>query len=141
MFSLFLFLFRNLIMKPVTKTPLNKNDISNLLDMALENKIPWNALGYLLKDTTTYDPKQVIETLLKELEKLHSKMLETDPIHEESLAENVEKERFNEVASIKFDETYKVHNDQVDSNISDFHSIKGKSKTVEDDIKILEMVE
>ena len=53
----------------------------------------------------------------------------------------MEKERFNEMASIKFGETYKVHNDQVDSNISDFHSIKGKSKTVEDDIKILEMVE
>ena len=59
------------MMKTIAKKPLNKNDISNLIDMALENKMPWNALAYLLKDTTTYDPKQVIETLLKALEKLH----------------------------------------------------------------------
>ena len=131
-------------MNTIAKTPLNNVDIRNLIDLALENKMPWNALAYLLKDTTTYDPKQVIENLLKALEELHLKTLETDPNYKESLAdetENVAEERLNEETSSNFIEANKVYNDQVDSIISDFHSIKGKSKTVEDDIKILEMVE
>ena len=63
-------------MKPIAKKSLTKNDITNLIDMALENKIPWNSLAHLLKDVTTYDPKQVIDTLLKVLEELHLKTQE-----------------------------------------------------------------
>ena len=62
------------MMNTIAKTPLNNVDIHNLIDLALEKKMPWNALAYLLKDTTTYDPKQVIENLLMALEKLHLKL-------------------------------------------------------------------
>ena len=65
-------------MKSIAKTPLNQDDISHLIDMALENKMSWNALANLLKDQTTYDPKQVIDTLLKALEKIHLKTPEDD---------------------------------------------------------------
>ena len=66
------------MMESIAKTPLNKKEITNLIDMALENKMSWIALANLLKDLFTYDPKQVIDTLLKALEKLHLKMLEKD---------------------------------------------------------------
>ena len=64
-------------MKPTGKTPLNKNDVSHLIDMALGNKMPWSTLASLLKDISPYDSKEVIiESLLKALEKLHLKLEE-----------------------------------------------------------------
>ena len=62
-------------MNPIRKKPLNKNDVSHLIDMALGNKMPWNTLASLLKDIVPYDSKEVIvESLLTALEKLHMKL-------------------------------------------------------------------
>ena len=118
------------MMKPVRKTPFNKVDISNLIEMALENKMSWNALANLLKDTTTFDPEKVVEILLKALEKLHLKMQEKDDNYEESLLEGKENIDTNKVGHL-----------EVDSSIGDHHSIKDKSETVEDDIEVLDVVE
>ena len=64
-------------MNPIGKKPLNKNDVSHLIDMALGNKMPWSTLASLLKDITPYDSKEVIiDTLLTALEKLHMKLAE-----------------------------------------------------------------
>ena len=61
-------------MKSIAKTPLNKKEINNLIDMALENKLSWKALAHLLKDITSYDPKTAVVALLNTLEKLCSKV-------------------------------------------------------------------
>ena len=62
-------------MKPICKNPLNKTDVSHLIDMALGNKMPWKTLASLLKDITPYDSKEVIiDTLLAALEKLNLKL-------------------------------------------------------------------
>ena len=130
-------------MKTITKTPLNKVDISNLIDLALENKMPWNVLAYILKDTTSYDPKQVIENLLKALENLHSKMLEKDHNYEKAIPdekENVEEERFNEEALLEAFETNKVDHVEIDSSIEDHRSMKD-FEAFEDDSEALEIVD
>ena len=49
-----------------------------MIDLALENKMSWNALAYLLKDITSYDAEAVVVSLLKALEKLHFKTQEKD---------------------------------------------------------------
>ena len=112
-------------MKTVAKTPLNKNDISHLIDMALEDKMPWNVLVYLLKDTTTYDPKQVIETLLKALKKLHLKTLDNnhDYTNNSLPDDEIEEDRFPEKTSLKVIEESKSVRD-----LDDVHSSTVKSQ-------------
>ena len=118
------------MMKSIAKTPLNQDDISHLIDMALENKMPWNALANLLKDQTTYDPKQIIDTLLKALEKIHLKTLEDDDEYtNNSLPDDMEdgeEERFHEKASLEVIGDTKIVRDlvDVDSIIEDDNSVK-----------------
>ena len=90
-------------MKAIAKVPWNENDvrvISHLIDMTLESKMAWDTLANLLKDLTTYDPKQVIDTLLMALEKIHSKLIEkelADSLPNPDDVEHVEREGFTEV--------------------------------------------
>ena len=140
------------MMKPVGKTPLNKDDISNLIEMALQNKISWKALANILKDTTSFDPKKVVETLLKALEKLHLKMQEKDCDYEqqkddsfpdEDDKEDLEDEGLNDETSIEWNgENEVVGSDRivvVDSSIAIDQSIKEyNGKTMEDGNEFLE---
>ena len=115
--------------------------------MALENKMSWNALAYLLKDITTYDPKTVVVALLNTLEKLHLKMVEKDV---EDLLPNAdykehEDEGINMEASIDYMEENQIVEDHVDvtSSIEDNnHIYEDKIETMvnENDIEVLEVV-
>ena len=104
------YIFRPSIMKSIAKTPLNQDDISHLIDMALENKMPWNALANLLKDVITYDPKQVIDTLLKALEKLHLKILK----YNHDVLRDDKEEAFIEKTSTEFIGENKIARDHVE---------------------------
>ena len=137
------------MMKPVGKAPLNKDDISNLIEMALENKISWKALANLLNDTTTFDPEKVVETLLKALEKLHLKMQEKDCDYEdednsdpdEDDKKDMEEEGIDDEKSIEWTgENDVIGSDRivvVDSSIAIYQSIK-EYKSMETDIEFLE---
>ena len=132
-------------MMTIAKTPLNKHDITHLIDMTLENKMPWITLENLLKDLATYDPKQVIETLLKALKKLHLKMLKNDYDYTNNSFQDVyiEGERFSEKTSFEvIGETKSVRDlDEVHSSIGDDNSVNEDiTESVEDDIEILEVV-
>ena len=128
-------------MEPIAKTPLDKNDISNLIDMALKNKMPWNTLAYLLNEIITYDPKQVVETLLEELKNLHRKMME---IHYDSLP--------NAKANVDGIEALKVNGKEIiqegnaidlETEIDDKEDSPNSSLEigiVDDDIEFLEVV-
>ena len=139
------------MMKPVGKTPLNKDDISNLIEMALQNKISWKALANILKDTTSFDPKKVVETLLKALEKLHLKTLEKycdyehkdNSVPDEDDKEDMEEEGIDDKISIEWNgENEVVGSDRivvVDSSIAIDQSIKEyNGKTMEDGNEFLE---
>ena len=133
------------MMMTIAKTPLNKHDITHLIDMTLENKMPWISLENLLKDLTTYDPKQVIETLLKALKKLHLKTLDNnhDYTNNSLPDDEIEKERFPEKTSLEvIGETKSVTDlDEVHSSIGDDNSVNEDiTESVEDDIEILEVV-
>ena len=117
--------------------------------MTLENKMPWITLENLLKDLTTYDPKQVIETLLKALKKLHLKILKNNQDYTiNSLPgvddiEGAEEERFHEKTSLEvIGETKIVRDlDEEYSSIGDNNSVNEDiTESVEDDIEILEVV-
>ena len=64
-------------------------DFCYLIDMALQNKMPWNSLASLLKDLTPNleDSHEVIAILLKKLQTLHMQALEKD--NQENLVGNV----------------------------------------------------
>lgn len=49
-------------------------DFKHFINLALLNKLPWDSLVFVLKDwsTTLEESKEVIEVLVKELQKLHS---------------------------------------------------------------------
>ena len=48
-------------------------DFKHFINLALLNKLPWDSLVFVLKDwsTTLEESKEVIEVLVKELQKLH----------------------------------------------------------------------
>ena len=51
-----------------------KNDFSHFITMALQNRMPWNILSFLLKRLapTLNETREIISILLKELETLQS---------------------------------------------------------------------
>ena len=106
-------------MESIATTRLNKKEITNLIDMALESKMSWSALAYLLRDITTYDPETVVVTLLKALEKLYLNTLRKDI--EDSLpnaddTENNEDQDFTEATSIEYIEENKIFEENEDNN-------------------------
>ena len=97
--------------------------------MALEDKMPWNTLAHLLKDITIYDPKQVIDTLLKALEKIQLKMQENNHDYENN---SLLYEDDSEETSI---EANKVDQVVIDPSTEDV--VKENDR---DDIEFLELV-
>ena len=141
-------------MKAIANVPWNENDvrvISHLIDMTLENKMAWDTLANLLKDLTTYDSKQVIDTLLKALEKLHLKTLPNNHDYSKNslpdvdYSEDIEDGRFNEESTAEcIGENTIVRAPayvEMDSIIRNDDSVnEAKAELVEDDIELLELV-
>ena len=129
------------MMKTIAKKPLNQNDISYLIDMTLENKMSWIALANLLKDLFTYDPKQVIDTLLKALERMHLKMLEKesdDSLQNVDDTEDVEKERFYKVKSIKLNGGTEVATENTaETNEDHIETLEVTKETVEEELPVV----
>ena len=135
-------------MKQIGKTPLNKNDVSHLIDMALGNKMPWNTLASLLKDITPYDSKEVIiEILLKALEKLHLKLADMSVTYfeEESNETSIELNEENEVVTNDDVE----HSEKDSSADNSLNAPQNKTKendyivkleTIDDDIEVLDIM-
>ena len=63
-------------------------DFCYLIDMALQNKIPWKSLGSFLMELdimqSLEDSRQVMTILLEKLETLHFKLLNKEKLHEEN---------------------------------------------------------
>ena len=128
-------------MKTIAKKPLNQNDISYLIDMTLENKMSWIALASLLKDLFTYDPKQVIDTLLKALERMHLKMLEKesdDSLQNVNDTEDVEKERFIKETSIELNGGTEVATENTaEINEDHIETLEVTEETVEEELPVV----
>ena len=70
-------------MEEESNNTLNKvtiNDFCYLIDMALQNKIPWKSFSSFLMDITQSleDSKQVMKILLEKLEALHFKLIKKE---------------------------------------------------------------
>ena len=63
-----------------------KVDFRYFISLALQNKLGWQSLPSILSDftPTLQDSKEVIEVLLKELEKLHSELSRTRKVSDET---------------------------------------------------------
>ena len=63
-----------------------KVDFRYFISLALNNKLAWQSLPSILSDftPTVEDSKEVIEVLLKELEKLHSELSRTRNVSDET---------------------------------------------------------
>ena len=80
---IFLFSRLKITMESISSYSLIKStttDFCYLIDMALQNKMPWNSLASLLKDLTPNleDSHEVIAILLKKLQTLHLQTLEKE---------------------------------------------------------------
>ena len=128
-------------MKNIAKKPLNQNDICYLIDMTLESKMSWIALASLLKDLFTYDPKQVIDTLLKALERMHLKMLEResdDSLQNVDDTEDVEKERFYKETSIDLNGGTEVALENTGETIeNNIETLEVTKESVEEDLPVV----
>ena len=63
-----------------------KVDFRYFISLALKNKLAWQSLPSILSDftPTLEDSKEVIEVLIKELEKLHSELSRTRKVSNET---------------------------------------------------------
>ena len=136
-------------MKPISKKPLNKNDVSHLIDMALGNKMPWSTLTSLLKDITPYDSKEVIiESLLQALEKLHLKLAKmSSSDFEDELFNNETSNELNEESEAVFNDDFEQLKKATADNSLNTPQDKTKAndyvvmlETVDDDIEVLEVM-
>ena len=78
----FFFLFSAVPVQIMSSRNSKNEDFKTLIDMALQNKFSWKALGNLLKEgtLTLADYKQLVAVLLTELETLHQmKQIDIQP--------------------------------------------------------------
>ena len=116
-------------------------DFCNLIDMALQNKITWKSLCSFLMDITQNleNLRQVTVVLLKKLEELHIRLLQK----EMDLANESEKQSPCEnVENTSEDTTFENENHHVDISYEpDKEDSLPETKTIEDDIEVLEVIE
>ena len=116
-------------------------DFCNLIDMALQSKIPWKSLASFLMDITKNleNSRQATLVLLEKLEALHLKLLKKEKLHEMDLTRLAnESEKQNTSGNISF------HNKEY-SNIADEphdQDFLPENETIDDDdIEFLEVIE
>ena len=90
------------------------SDFCYLIDMALENKIPWKSFGSFLIDITQSleDSRQVMKILLEKLEALHFKLLKKEnetKLHDKEAMKLVSES--TKQTTITEDDLYEIKND------------------------------
>ena len=120
-------------------------DFCYLIDMALQNKIPWKSLGSFLMELdimqSLEDSRQVMTILLEKLEALHFKLLNKEKLHEENitqLAADSQKQSPHE-------NIYNIYDDnppEIENITDDFDNQDSLRETeaIENDIEVLDVI-
>ena len=128
-------------MDEMSNNALNKvtiTDFCYLIDMALENKIPWKSFGSFLIDITQSleDSRQVMTILLEKLEALHFKLLKKEnetKLHKKEIMNlDTESEEQNSFENIG--------NHSEDNSFDKDNHVDISNEPIEDDIEVLEVI-
>ena len=137
-------------MDEVSNNTLNKvtiTDFCYLIDMALENKIPWRSFGSFLMDITQSleDSRQVMTILLEKLEALHFKLLKKEDetkLHVKKAIKLVTacKKQTSSVDKASKDDSYEIENYVHISDELDNQDSLPETNAIDDDIEVLEVI-
>ena len=120
-------------------------DFCYLIDMALQNKIPWKSLGSFLMELdimqSLEDSRQVMTILLEKLEALHFKLLNKEKLHEENITQlAVDSQKQSPHENI-----YNIYDDnppEIENITDDFDNQDSLQETeaIENDIEVLDVI-
>ena len=105
------------------KEPLSQLDIQNLINLALQNKIPWDHLAILLSNLSTDESNTVIGILLNELKAFQQRLKENQN-YDNHFIKEVENnaEEIDKIEHIKQDQIIELQNDSIKQNSGDITS-------------------
>ena len=133
-------------MDEVSNNTLNKvtiTDFCYLIDMALENKIPWKSFGSFLMDITQSleDSRQVMTILLEKLEALHFKLLKKEDetkLHEKEAMKLVSES--TKQTTITKDDLYEIENNVNIADELDKQNFLPEIEAIDNDIEVVEVI-